>query len=57
MTHTDIYRDAYPEQRLAAVRDEIRREQREAAARDAARQRRRERWAALRGWVASWFAR
>lgn len=55
MTPTDTYRDAYPEQRLAALRDEIRREQREEAARDAARQRRRERWAALRGRLARLF--
>lgn len=54
MNPTDIYRDAYPEQLLAAMRDEIRRAEREQAARDAAARRRRERWAALRVRIAGW---
>lgn len=49
--------DAYPEQLLGAMRDEIRRIEREQAARDAAARRRRERRAALRARVARWFTR
>jgi TRAP-type mannitol/chloroaromatic compound transport system substrate-binding protein len=56
--HTiEIIPDAYPEQIMAATRDEIRRLEREQAARDAARRRRQERRAALRARVAEWFGR
>lgn len=56
--HTmEIIPDAYPEQLMAAMRDEIRRLEREQAARDAAARRRRERRAALRARVAGWFGR
>lgn len=49
--------DAYPEQLMAAMRDEIRRVEREEAARDAAAHRRRERRAALRARLSRWFTR
>jgi hypothetical protein len=56
--HTiEIIPDAYPEQIMAATRDEIRRLEREQAARDARARRRRERRAALRARVAGWFGR
>lgn len=48
----EIIPDAYPEQLMAAMRDEIRRIERETAARDAAARRRQERRAALRARVA-----
>lgn len=47
MLRIEIFRDEYPEQLLAAARDEIRRREREEAARAAAARRRRARWAAL----------
>lgn len=53
----EIIPDAYPEQLMAAMRDEIRRLEREQAARDAARRRRQERRAALRARLARWFTR
>lgn len=47
--------DAYPEQLMGALRDEIRRAELAQRARDAAARRRRERWARLRArlWPAS----
>jgi hypothetical protein len=57
MPNIEIIPDAYPEQLMAAMRDEIRRVEREQAARDAAARRRRERRAALRARVAAWFKR
>jgi hypothetical protein len=57
MPNIEIIPDAYPEQLMAAMRDEIRRVEREQAARDAAARRRRERRAALRARVAGWFKR
>jgi hypothetical protein len=44
MTRIEMHGDAYPEQLLGALRDEIRREERQQQAADAARRRRRERW-------------
>lgn len=56
--HTmEIIPDAYPEQLMAAMRDEIRRIEREQAARDAAARRRQERRAALRARLSRWFTR
>ena len=56
--HTmEIIPDAYPEQLMAAMRDEIRRLEREQAARDAARRRRQERRAALRARLSRLFTR
>jgi hypothetical protein len=57
MPHIEMMPDAYPEQLMAALRDEIRRVEREEAARDAAARRRRERRAALRARLAGWFTR
>lgn len=57
MPTMEIIPDAYPEQLMAAMRDEIRRLEREQAARDARARRRRERRAALRARVARWFRR
>jgi hypothetical protein len=57
MPNIEIIPDAYPEQLMAAMRDEIRRVEREQAARDAAARRRQERRAALRARVAGWFTR
>lgn len=57
MQTIQIIADAYPEQLMAAMRDEIRRAEREEAARDAAARRRRERRAALRARVAGWLRR
>jgi hypothetical protein len=57
MPNIEIMPDAYPEQLMAALRDEIRRVEREEAARDAAAHRRRERRAALRARLAGWFTR
>jgi hypothetical protein len=57
MHNIEVIPDAYPEQLMAALRDEIRRVEREEAARDAAAQRRRERRAALRARLAGWFGR
>jgi hypothetical protein len=57
MPTMEIIPDAYPEQLMAAMRDEIRRLEREQAARDARARRRQERRAALRSRVAGWFGR
>jgi hypothetical protein len=57
MPNIEMIPDAYPEQLMAALRDEIRRIEREEAARDAAAHRRRERRAALRARLAGWFTR
>lgn len=57
MPNIEMIPDAYPEQLMAALRDEIRRIEREQAARDAAARRRQERRAALRARVAGWFRR
>jgi hypothetical protein len=57
MHNIETIPDAYPEQLMAAMRDEIRRVEREQAARDAAARRRQERRAALRARVAGWFGR
>jgi hypothetical protein len=55
MTHLEIFKDAYPEQLIAVMHDEIRRAERERQARDAAQRRRRERLAALRSRISQWF--
>ncbi len=57
MTVSEIFKDAYPEQLMAATRDEIRRAEREQQLRDAAAQRRRERAAAVRARLSRWFRR
>jgi hypothetical protein len=57
MLNIELMANAYPEQLMAALRDEIRRAEREQAARDAAARRRRERRAALRARLAGWFTR
>jgi hypothetical protein len=57
MHNIEVIPDAYPEQLMAALRDEIRRIEREEAARDAAARRRRERRAALRARLAGWIGR
>jgi len=57
MPNIEMMPDAYPEQLMAALRDEIRRIEREQAARDAAARRRWERRAALRARLAGWFTR
>jgi hypothetical protein len=57
MPNIEMIRDAYPEQLMSAMRDEIRRLEREKAARDAAARRRQERRAALRAHLAGWFGR
>jgi hypothetical protein len=57
MPTMEIIPDAYPEQLMAAMRDEISRIEREQAARDAAARRRQERRAALRARLAGWFTR
>jgi hypothetical protein len=57
MPNIEIIPDAYPEQLMAAMRDEIRRVEREQAARDAAAHRRQERRAALRARLSRWFTR
>jgi hypothetical protein len=57
MPNIEMIPDAYPEQLMAALRDEIRRVEREEAARDAAARRRRERRAALRARLMRWLAR
>ena len=57
MTPFEIFTDAYPEQIIAAARDEIRRVEHERRARDAAARRRRERWARLRTRLAITFRR
>ncbi len=48
MTPIEMHGDAYPEQLLGALRDEIRREERHQQTADAARDRRQARWAAWR---------
>lgn len=53
MTRIEMHHDAYPEQLLGALRDEIRREERQRQAADAARRRRRELWAAVRALLMS----
>lgn len=53
----DAFPAAYPEQLMAATRDEIRRRERAQAARDAAARRRRERRAALRSRLARLLGR
>jgi len=55
MTVNEIFKDAYPEQLMAAMRDEIRRAEREQQLRDAAARRRRERAAAVRTWLKRLF--
>jgi len=55
MAHIEIFKDAYPEQLIAVMRDEIRRAEREQQARDAARLRSQERAAALRARLTRWF--
>ena len=57
MTHIEIFNDAYPEQMMAAMRDEIRRAERVQRAREDTERRRRERTAALRARLARWFRR
>ena len=57
MNQIEIFKDAYPEQLMAVMRDEIRRAEREQQARDAARLRRRARTAALRARLSGWFQR
>ena len=57
MNQIEIFKDAYPEQMLAVMRDEIRRAEREQQLRDAAAQRRRERTSALRARFEHWFRR
>ena len=57
MRIVDIYRDAYPEQLMAALRDEIRRAERVERTRDEAQQRRRERRAARRVGLTRWMRR
>jgi hypothetical protein len=57
MTVSEIFKDAYPEQLMAAMRDEIRRAEREQQHRDAAAQRRRARTAALRARLGLLFGR
>jgi hypothetical protein len=57
MLHLEIYHDAYPEQLMAAMRDEIRKTERLRAAQDAAARRRRERRAALRARLTRWLGR
>ena len=52
MPIVEMYRDAYPEQLMAALHDELRRAEREETARAVARERRRARWAGLRGRLA-----
>ena len=52
MFNLDIYRDAYPEQRMAAMRDQIRLAERIERARADTIRRRHERRAALRARVA-----
>lgn len=51
MSHIRIFRDAYPEQLMAATRDMIRQDELEQAARADAARRRRERRAAMRARV------
>ena len=55
MTVSEIFKDAYPEQWMAATRDEIRRAEREQQLRHAAAQRRRERAAAARAHASRWW--
>lgn len=57
MLQIDVYADAYPEQLMAAMRDEFRRVEREQQARDAARLRRQQARAALRARVTRVFGR
>jgi hypothetical protein len=57
MASIEMIRDAYPEQLMSAMRDEIRRLEREQAARDAAARRRQQRRAALRAHLSRWFKR
>ena len=57
MDQYEIYRDAYPEQRIAAMRDEIRRAERVLRAREGTELRRLERRAALRARLTRWFPR
>jgi hypothetical protein len=57
MNQIEIFKDAYPEQLMAVMRDEIRRAEREQQARDAAALRRRERTASLRAHLIRWFRR
>lgn len=52
MFNLDLYRDAYPEQRMAAMRDQIRLAERVERARAETLRRRQERRAALRARVA-----
>ena len=51
MSHIRIFRDAYPEQLMAATRDIIRQDELEQAARAEAARRRRERRTAMRARV------
>ena len=55
MNQIEFFKDAYPEQLIAVMRDEIRRAEREQQLRDAAAQRRRERLGALRARFTRWF--
>ena len=57
MLQIDVYADAYPEQLIAAMRDEFRRAEREQQARDAASLRRQQARAALRARVTRVFGR
>lgn len=57
MPYIEIYKDAYPEQLLAAMRDELRREERVEAARAEAAERRRARRAAARERLRPWLLR
>lgn len=57
MPNIEMIPNAYPEQLMSAMRDEIRRLEREKAARDAAARRRQERRAALRAHLARLFTR
>ena len=55
MPYFEFYKDAYPEQLLAALRDELRREEREKAARAEAKERRRAQRAAARARHRPWL--
>lgn len=57
MAQIEIFPDAYPEQLIAALRDDIRRAEHQQQARDAAARLRRERWAALHARIAQLFRR
>lgn len=57
MPYIEIYKDAYPEQLLAAMRDELRREERVEAARAEAAERRHAQRAAVRTRLTRWLVR